>query len=250
MHLTPPRVPFLGSRVCTNPEAVLIGAPLDLTESFHAGTSAGPERVRAVSDVLEAYSPQLDRDLGELRFADWGDVECTSGMESALDAIAGAVAEACRQGALPILLGGEHTATVGALRGALAEYTCSPRHPARRPCRPARRLRGRTHVACDGDAPDRGRDRTHAPLSVRIRSATREEVELARRCLASSPRLELTTDAINAIGRHPVYLTIDIDVLDPAARRAPAAPSRGAHRSRSSRPSSTPFVGSMWWRWT
>jgi agmatinase len=227
MHLTPPRVPFLGSRACSAPEAVLIGAPLDLTESFHAGTSAGPERVRAVSDVLETYSPQLDRDLGELRFADWGDVECTAGMAPALDAIAAAVSEACRQGALPILLGGEHTATVGALRGALAEY----------PELHVVQLDAHADLRDDYE----GVRMSHATVMRRIadeiglarlcqcgiRSATREEVELSRRCLASSPRLELPTNAINAIGRHPVYLTIDIDVLDPAAAPGTGCPEPG-----------------------
>src|SRR6266542_5215456 len=114
MRLTPAPVPFLGSRVCAHPRAVLIGAPLDATETFRSGTREAPQRVRAVSDVLETYSPQLDRDLEELSLADWGDVECSDGVDASLANIAAAVEQACAISAMPIVVSGEHTATVGA----------------------------------------------------------------------------------------------------------------------------------------
>ena len=118
MALMPPRVPFLGSVDVARPKAVVLGAPLDFTESFRSGARAGPDRIRAVSDVLETYSPQIKRDIGSLPLADRGDVDCAGTLEEWLAETARAVEVVCRADALPILIGGEHTATVGAVRGA------------------------------------------------------------------------------------------------------------------------------------
>src|SRR3954453_4625455 len=114
MHLLPARIPFLGSMPSMAPDAIVLGAPLDRTESFKSGTAAGPERIRAVSDVLETYSPGLDRDLTDLSLADWGDIclEESMSMTAALGAVTEAMSAARKLG-LPILLGGEHTASVG-----------------------------------------------------------------------------------------------------------------------------------------
>src|SRR5205823_3773610 len=120
MRLREPGVRFLSSQESAAPAAVLFGAPLDLTESFRAGTSAAPDRIRLVSDVLETYSPMLHADLTERPLADWGNVDLAGcAMDAALSAVAAAM-RAAASVALPIMLGGEHTATVGAIRG-LAE---------------------------------------------------------------------------------------------------------------------------------
>ena len=218
---------FLGSTACASPAAVVVGAPLDATESFHGGTRGGPERIRAVSDVLETYSPQLDRDLAELPLADWGDVSWVGGVEEALSSIADVVAAACNQSALPLVIGGEHTATIGAVRGALRRYA------------------DLQVIQLDAHADLReeydGVRTSHATVMRRladeiglrricqcgIRSGVREELEIARQCLASSQALHLPGEALEQIGRRPVYLTIDIDVLDPAGAPGTGCPEPG-----------------------
>jgi agmatinase len=60
-----------------------------------------------------------------------------------------------------------------------------------------------------------------------IRSGTREELELARQCLHSGPDLVLSAEARTRLTGHPIYLTIDIDVLDPASAPGTGCPEPG-----------------------
>jgi len=227
MKLTIPRIPFLGSSNSRTPKAIVLGAPLDVTETFHGGTGRGPERIRAVSDVLETYNPRLNRDLDDLSLTDWGDVDCSDGdVAAALDRIADAIERACAA-ALPVLVGGEHTATVGAVRGALRRY----------PDLHVIQLDAHADLRDHYD----GQRLSHATVMRRIaeeigfehicqcgiRSGTREEFELANRCLVSGPDLRLPTEAADRIGTAPVYLTIDIDVLDPSCAPGTGCPEPG-----------------------
>lgn len=226
MPLTPPRVAFLGSTDTLTPRAVVLGAPLDATETFRSGTRDGPDRVRAVSDLLETYSPRLQRDLADLPLADWGDVGCAS-VDAALDEVATAVERAIHMQTLPLLIGGEHTATVGAVRGALRRH--SDLHV--------------VQVDAHADLRDEydGLRLSHATVMRRIadhvglqrvvqcgiRSGTRQEFELARQCLYSGPELGLPSQTLEYLRGRPVYLTIDIDVLDPASAPGTGCPEPG-----------------------
>jgi agmatinase len=227
MRLLPPVVPFLGTSRTDTPTAILLGAPLDVTESFQSGTAAAPDRIRKVSDVLETYSPALDRDLLDVCLADWGNVDLTNqDVEADLQMIGEAMTTAADRG-LPILLGGEHTVTVGAVRSL------------------ARRYHDLSVVQLDAHTDLRetydGKALSHATVMRRIadvvgldhiaqlgiRSGTREEFALARACLSSSHDLQLTAGARNFVLSHPVYLTIDIDVLDAASAPGTGCPEPG-----------------------
>jgi agmatinase len=227
MRLHAPNVPFLSARETSAPAAILLGAPLDLTESFRAGTQAAPDHIRRVSDVLETYSPSLRSDLSDVHLADWGDVALDShDMESALADIGTAMLEAAHF-ALPIMLGGEHTATLGAVRALSSQY----------PGLVVLQLDAHTDLR---DAYD-GQQLSHATVMRRvadvvgldriaqfgIRSGTREEFEVASGCLSSGPDLTLNRAVRDRIHTRPVYLTIDIDVLDPSAAPGTGCPEPG-----------------------
>lgn len=218
---------FLAASDHPTPAVVVLGAPLDVTESFRSGTRQAPARVRAVSDVLETFSPVLQRDLADLPLADWGDILFDQDdLEAALAAIADAVEHAADAG-IPLLIGGEHTATVGAVRGVLRRY-------------PTLQV---IQVDAHADLRDEyeGRRMSHATVMRRIadeigleriaqygiRSGTREEFEVARRCLHSGPALEIDRHVLDRIHTRPVYLTIDIDVLDPAYAPGTGCPEPG-----------------------
>jgi agmatinase len=227
MHLTDPRVPFLGSTAQPAPRAVVLGAPLDATETFRSGTRDGPDRIRAVSDVLETYSPRLGRDLRDVSLADRGDVDCSGDVDAALVALADAIEHICKAGAMPLLIGGEHTATVGAVRGALRRYPDLrviqiDAHADLREEYEGVRLSHATVMRRIAD--EIGYDRI---CQCGIRSGTREEFELGGRCLHSGQDLHLPVEARTSIGRHPVYLTIDIDALDPASAPGTGCPEPG-----------------------
>lgn len=229
MRLIPPAQPFLEATVSQTAAAgvVILGAPLDLTECWQSGTSAAPTRVRVASDVLESYSPALDADLTDMPLADWGDVDLNQlDMEASLEAIADVVERACTV-ALPVLVGGEHTATLGAVRGVLRRY---PNLVV-------------LHIDAHTDLRDEylGLGMSHATVMRRvadevglsrlaqygIRSGTREEFDLARRCLFSGPDLDVNRTTRDRIHRRPVYVTIDIDVLDPSVAPGTGCPEPG-----------------------
>ena len=200
---------------------VLFGAPYDSTTSFRPGTRSGPAAMRAESFGIETYSMLLDRDLEEdAAVFDSGDLELPFGApDRALDMIEERAAEILDAGKIPFLLGGEHLVTLGSVRAA------AKRHP------------GLRIVHFDAHADLRedylGVKLSHACVMRRchdilgdgriwqfgIRSGTRDERQFMRDGHVTT---ELFSDstlpaAIEEIGpEKPVYLTIDMDVLDPA----------------------------------
>lgn len=205
---------------------VLLGAPYDGTTSFRPGARFGPDALRDASPGLETYSPALDRDLSEVRYADVGNLPIPPGGAAGpvLEQVAVGTRALLDAGCTPLLLGGEHTLTVGAV-GALAE-----RHPdllvvqldAHADLRQDY-LGDRLSHAC---TMRRVLDHGVNLLQVGIRSGTREEFEEMRagRRWISPPRLE---EALADYAGAPVYLTVDLDVFDPGVFPGTGTPEPG-----------------------
>lgn len=102
---------------------VLFGAPFDSTTSFRPGARFGSSAIRHESFGIEPYSPYQEKDLSDIRIFDCGDLElCFGSAESALKDIEGKTAEILRDGKLPFLIGGEHLVTLGAVKAVLVKY--------------------------------------------------------------------------------------------------------------------------------
>ena len=102
---------------------VLYGAPFDSTTSFRPGARFGPSAMRHESFGLETYSPYQDKDLIDISVFDSGDLElCFGSSEIALSDIQKRAEEILKAGKFPLLLGGEHLVTLGAVRAAAAKY--------------------------------------------------------------------------------------------------------------------------------
>ena len=102
---------------------VLYGAPYDSTTSYRPGARFGPAAIRHESYGLETYSPYQNADLTDFDIFDSGDLElCFGSSESALSDIEGRAAEILADGKFPLLLGGEHLVTLGAVRAAVEKY--------------------------------------------------------------------------------------------------------------------------------
>lgn len=212
---------------------MLIGAPFDGTTSFVPGTRFGPARIREVSVGLETYSPALDRSLDDVRMADLGDLELPYGnVAAALEMIEAACRSIVEAGAKPFLLGGEHLVTLPAVRACHSWY------------------KDLAVVQFDAHADLReeymGEHDSHATVMRRIgevigsdnvyqlgiRSGTREEFAYGR---AFSPvfQEELASGVrrVNEelVGR-PVYVTVDIDVVDPGFAPGTGTPEPGGCR--------------------
>ncbi|MDP8229176.1 MAG: arginase family protein, partial [Candidatus Electryoneaceae bacterium] len=115
---------YLGSsESCSTGQAAIIGVPYDGTSSHRAGSNLGPGALRNGSRSLETYSPFLHRDLNDIEFVDRGDLDVSSGDPvKTVEIAASQVKNALSNGMHPVLLGGEHTVTLGAVQALVDVY--------------------------------------------------------------------------------------------------------------------------------
>lgn len=197
---------------------VLFGAPYDSTTSFRPGTRFGPAAMRSESFGIETYSPYQDRDLEELQIHDAGDLELPFGAPdqalAQIEAEAGRILDA---GKIPFLLGGEHLVTLGAVRAAVKRYPklCILHFDAHADLREdylgvklshACVMRRCHELVGDGRIWQFG-----------IRSGTREEFAFMRAGRVITEPFTLNTlHKLELPAGTPVYLTVDLDVIDPS----------------------------------
>ena len=200
-------------------DVVLFGAPYDSTTSFRPGTRFGPSAVRTESFGIETYSPYQDRDLEtDVRVHDAGDLELPFGApDRALDMIEAKAAEILDAGKVPFLLGGEHLVTLGSVRAV------AKRHP------DLRIIHFDAHADLREDY--LGVRLSHACVLRRchdilgdgriwqfgIRSGTRDEFAFMKAGhVVTEPFSVKTLANLSFPEGTPVYLTVDLDVLDPS----------------------------------
>lgn len=205
----------------------LFGVPYDGTTSFRPGTRFGPAAIREVSSGLESYDPQLDLDLEDLAFADLGSVAIPFGApEPVVAAVRQATEAVLDLGLAPLMLGGEHSISSGAV-AAVAQ-----RHP------------DLVLVQLDAHADLRqswlGARHSHACAmrrclevlptgelrQIAIRSGTREEFQELRGSGRLVPIAAMAAALAPLRGR-PLYLTVDLDWFDPAVLPGTGTPEPG-----------------------
>ncbi|MDF2961385.1 MAG: agmatinase [Paenibacillus sp.] len=199
--------------------AVIYGMPMDFTVSFRPGSRFGPPRIREVSIGLEEYSPYLDKSLEEITYFDAGDLLLPFGNPArSLDIIGDYVRGLLNDGKFPLGLGGEHLCSWPVFREVYAKYpdlaiVHFDAHADLReqyegeplshstPLRKAAELMGGRNIYQFG-----------------IRSGSREEFKYARENINFHPFevLEPLKKVLPELAGRPVYLTIDIDVIDPS----------------------------------
>lgn len=194
---------------------VLLGVPFDEASSFRRGAAGAPGRIRAAmaSDASNLWSEQLI-DLGEPGvYGDHGDVHLSG---DARGAITGAVAQILAGGGRPMVLGGDHSITWPILRA------IRPHHP---------RL-SILHFDAHNDLYDNylGDRTSHACPFARImeEGLCDQLVQVGIRSMTGHQRQQADRFGVDVIDmrrwsrgetpalRHPVYVSMDIDVLDPA----------------------------------
>jgi agmatinase len=105
-------------------DAAVIGVPFDTATSFRSGARFGPEAIRAGSAMLRPYHPALDVDVfGTLAVVDGGDLAVTPGNAlRTTEQIAAALEPVLRAGIVPLVLGGDHSIVLGELRAQAAVH--------------------------------------------------------------------------------------------------------------------------------
>jgi len=201
-------------------QAVLYGMPMDYTVSFRPGSRFGPARIREVSIGLEEYSPYLDRSLEDIRYFDAGDLLLPFGNAArSLEIIADYVKGLLADGKFPFGIGGEHLVSWPVIQQVYARYpdlalihidahTDLREEYEGEPLSHSTPIRKAAELIGGGNVYQFG-----------IRSGMKEEFAYARDHLNFHPFdvLEPLQQELPKLAGCPVYVTIDIDVLDPSA---------------------------------
>lgn len=201
-------------------EAVIYGMPMDWTVSYRPGSRFGPARIREVSIGLEEYSPYLDRELGDVKYFDAGDIPLPFGnAKRSIELIEEFVDKILKADKFPLGIGGEHLVTWPVIKAMHKKYpnlavihidahTDLREHYEGEPLSHATPIR----KASDLIGPEN-------IFSFGIRSGMKEEFEWAKEAglyIAKFEVLEPLKKILPKLSQRPVYVTIDIDVLDPA----------------------------------
>ncbi len=205
---------------------VIFGAPFDGTTSYRPGARFAPAAMRGESYGIETYSPYQNMDLLDLKIYDDGDLDLPFGnsarvVEMVRDKVSGILAD----DKLPIMLGGEHLVSLGAIQAAHEKYS------------DLQIVHFDAHADLRGDY--LGETLSHATVMRRaweivgdgrihqygIRSGDRDEFSFAGQHTIMQ-RFGIT-DIFKLQTKAPVYLTIDLDVLDPSCFPGTGTPEAG-----------------------
>lgn len=208
---------------------VIFGAPFDSTTSYRPGTRFASSAMRNESFGIETYSPRQDKDLLDVKIYDGGDLElCFGSPESALHDIKCMEKDLLDGGKLPVMIGGEHLVTLGAVRAAVRKY-------------PDLHI---VHFDAHADLRDDylGQKLSHACVMRRchelvgdgkifqfgIRSGDRKEFRWGKEHVETN-KFDFSgiNELAGKIGDSPVYFTLDLDVLDPSCFCGTGTPEAG-----------------------
>lgn len=206
--------------------AVIIPVPYDVMASYGAGTRFGPDAIIRASSQIETYDEELGHDLEDLSIFTREPVDAIkSSPEAMMDALEGVVAEIAGAGKMPVVLGGDHSLSIAPTRyfakkipgvgilhldahtdlrheweGSRFSHACGMRH-----------------------AYDLGVQL----VQVGLRSMPKEVIDECRehRTVFHAPRVPVA-EIIAALPKE-IYVSIDIDVLDPSLIPATGTPEPG-----------------------
>lgn len=216
-------------------DRVIIGLPMDSTASFRPGTRHAPYRVREVSEGVEEYSIYQDRSLEEISFYDAGDVTIPFGnIQESLKRMEETARELLALQKKIFSIGGEHLVSLPIIKAYAEKY-------------PEMAV-----IQMDAHADLRedylGESLSHATVmrhvlqvvgeknlyQLGIRSGTREEMQYAKAYsnLYLNRFLSVLDEVKEKIGSRPVYISLDIDVLDPAFAPGTGTPEAAGISSR------------------
>jgi len=221
-------LPFIASSNDPASPNVLLGAPMDFSASFRPGSRFGPESIRQVSYNLEEYSLFVGKSLEDLSFYDAGDLQLPFGNVSrSLHLIEEAIRGCLERGQRTFTIGGDH----------LISWPCLKAYSQHFPQLTV------VHIDAHADLRDdyMGEERSHAtvignalrelPLKdvyqFAIRSATQREHDTAKRTrFFPFTFVEPLRTVLGEISG-PVYITLDIDAVDPAYAPGVGTPESG-----------------------
>lgn len=209
---------------------VIFSSPMDATCSFRPGTRFAGPAIRQDSIGLEWYSPYFDMDLKDVKTCDIGDLDLPMGdVEKDLDEISRVTKCILDDNKKTMMIGGEHLVTLGTIREYVKKY-------------PDLHI---IHFDAHTDLREEflGRELSHATVLRKcydllgdgriyqfgIRSGDSSEFKWASEGHTHLRKFDLVglDKCIEALKDKPVYITIDLDVLDPSIFPGTGTPEAG-----------------------
>ena len=213
-------------------DTVIFGAPFDGTTSFRPGTRFAGKAIRSESFGIETYSPYQDKDLEDYKIFDAGDLDlCFGNTEKVLEDIEAMTSQILEDNKMPVMIGGEHLVTLGAFRAIHKKYKDI----------------NIIHFDAHTDLREEylGEKLSHASVIRRIwdyvgdgriyqygiRSGEREEFYWAKdHTHLNKFNFQGLDKSIEELKGKPIYLTIDLDVIDPSEFCGTGTPEAGGVR--------------------
>jgi agmatinase len=96
---------------------IIFGVPFDVTSTYRTGARFGPNAIRQASLNIETYSFRTSIDVEDLKLHDLGDLHISTATEKTLEKIELVVKSILEAKKTPIIIGGEHTITLGIMKG-------------------------------------------------------------------------------------------------------------------------------------
>jgi len=202
---------------------VVLGVPFDLTSTYRTGARFAPTAVREASLNIETYSFSSGMDVEDLRLHDLGDLHVTSDTNETLKRLEQVVRELLKEKKNPVLIGGEHTITLGATRALVRKNFAIVSFDAHLDLRNEYMNLKTSHTTFMR----RINEQVHPQKIVEIgtRAVCREELDYAKKAGITYVTVrEIRNDSVENVtkkverllsGVTQIYLTIDMDVLDP-----------------------------------
>jgi agmatinase len=223
-------------------DVALLGVPFDSGTSYRSGARLGPREIRSQSSLIRPYSMfQKVSPFEVLRVVDAGDVDAPPvGIEKAYHAIEAGVRGVLDAGAIPVIAGGDHSISLPILRAVAAthgavslvqfdahidtwgDYFGGPYFhgsPFRRAIEEGLLVEGRyvqvgIRGPMYGEADDFAFQNAHGVTMIDIGQVRRAGIGR-------------TIDRVRGIVKGPVYVTFDIDAVDPAFAPGTGTPEVG-----------------------
>lgn len=192
----------------TDPSYAIIGAPLDATTTFYPGARFGPERIRHFAGHFDDYDRVTGQCFTDLDVVDHGDINPGENVEEFLEYLRSTALGYQLDGAIPMLLGGEHTVSLAGVRATEPEtYVVFDAHLDLRDTYDGNPLNHATTTR-------RILDEVESAVIIGARTGSKEEWERAAGAdVTIVPPSEASNWEPDLDG--PIYLSMDIDGLDP-----------------------------------
>ena len=212
-----------------NSDWVLIGLPYDGTCSYRPGARFAPQEIRLASWGLEEYSPDIEREMSEINFYDAGEIDIPFGnREVILSLIKNNVSDALNDGKKVFGIGGEHLVTLPEIEAYLNKYPdlCVIHFDAHTDLREDYLGERLSHAAVIRRVAEKLKT-PHNLCQAGIRSGEKYEFDFMKEYNTFCANIEEFQAHIGEISDKPIFITVDLDVLDTSIMPGTGTPEAG-----------------------